>query len=313
MRKKFTFFFVLIFASFISVYSQDTDSSDTNGEWEEWDDFEDEEDTSDNWKHWNMDWEWDDFHGKDFFKDPSISLSYGLANMNLKGFSGSFADPGLIELKLGYSTLRELEYDAIVNYKYTYLQLSNFTPELRGGSDNAGKINTDMWRFAFGRASGFGYKIGKDAAVIPYYSGSFTWSTVDFKDSISNSADNATAELFDEAFRFGTSAEGGIKIKVLPVLTLEAGYERSIIFPRHLFWKWLGSAGIELIGQWALDEFIDNIMDSSPYAAPVVNFVLKNALSYGIYELRQEKMNWPFESAAPLAYDQFKFGVTFVF
>ncbi|MGE5847186.1 MAG: hypothetical protein ACM34O_10705, partial [Ignavibacteria bacterium] len=103
------------------------------------------------------------------------------------------------------------------------------------------------------------------------------------------------------------------KIKVLPVLTLEAGYERSIIFPRHLFWKWLGSAGIELIGQWALDEFIDNIMDSSPYAAPVVNFVLKNALAYGIYELRQEKMNWPFNSAAPLAYDQFKFGVTFVF
>jgi hypothetical protein len=32
-----------------------------------------------------------------------------------------------------------------------------------------------------------------------------------------------------------------------------------------------------------------------------------------MYQLRQEKMNWPFNTAPPLAYDQFKFGVTFVF
>jgi hypothetical protein len=54
-------------------------------------------------------------------------------------------------------------------------------------------------------------------------------------------------------------------------------------------------------------------MDSSPYAGPVVGFILKSALSYGIYELRQEKMNWPFSSAAPLSYDQVKFGMTFNF
>ncbi|HSP87628.1 MAG TPA: hypothetical protein VLN45_05810, partial [Ignavibacteriaceae bacterium] len=66
-------------------------------------------------------------------------------------------------------------------------------------------------------------------------------------------------------------------------------------------------------GHWALDSFVDEIMDSSPYAAPIVGFVLKCALSYGVYELRQDKMNWPFKSAAPLAYDQFKFGMTFTF
>jgi hypothetical protein len=62
-----------------------------------------------------------------------------------------------------------------------------------------------------------------------------------------------------------------------------------------------------------LDTFINEVFKSSPAAGPIVNFVLKNALAYGIYELRQEKMNWPFSSEAPLAFDQFKVGVTFIF
>ncbi|HVO74566.1 MAG TPA: hypothetical protein VMT35_11125 [Ignavibacteriaceae bacterium] len=328
MQKKLTFFIIVFFTSFISVYSQDADSlkneeyidsSDVDQEWNDWDQYKAEdntiEDTIEKWKHrnWNWNWEWDDFEGKDFFKDPTISLSYGLSKMNLKGFSGSLNNPGLAELKLGYTSQREFEYDAITHYKYTFFQLSSFSTDLRSNSDNSGRIRTDVWRFAFGTSSGYGYKIGRESAVIPYYSSTLTWSRIDFKDSISNFGENQTAELFDEAFRFGTSAEGGIKIKLFSPLILEAGYERSIVFPRHLFWKWAGSMAIELAGQWALDGFIDNIMDSSPYAGPIVNFVLKNALSYGIYELRQEKMNWPFDSVAPIAYDQFKFGVTFVF
>ena len=93
----------------------------------------------------------------------------------------------------------------------------------------------------------------------------------------------------------------------------DAGYERSIVFQRHLFWKWAGSAIIEAAAQGLLDGFISEVFESTPAAGPIVNFLLKNALAYGIYELRQDKMNWPFSSEAPIAYDQFKFGVTFVF
>ena len=65
--------------------------------------------------------------------------------------------------------------------------------------------------------------------------------------------------------------------------------------------------------QFLLDQFIDEIGESSPYAVPVVNFFLKNGLSYAVYELRKDKMNWPFDSAPPLCIDSFKFGLTFVF
>ena len=59
--------------------------------------------------------------------------------------------------------------------------------------------------------------------------------------------------------------------------------------------------------------FINKIFKSSPAAGPVVNFLLKNALAYGIYELRQDEMNWPFPSAPPIALDNVKFGVTLTF
>lgn len=319
MRKKLIFFILFLSALFIPVYSQDADSlmedeyEDTTDadDWE-WEDSEDDEDTMESWKDWNWEWDWDDFDKKDFFKSPTITLNYGLSKMNLEGFSSSLADPGLLELKLGYTSDKVYGPADIVKYAYKYLHLSTFTTDLRGSEDDSMKLETDMWRFGFGRASGYGYKLG-EAAIIPYYSYALNWSRVDFRDSISNRADYETAELFDETFRFATSTEGGIRFKLFSPLILEAGYERSVVFPRHLFWKWLGSAGLEAAGQWVLDEFIENIMDSSPYAGPIINFVLKNALSYGIYELRQEKMNWPFKSAAPIAYDQFKFGLTFVF
>ena len=133
------------------------------------------------------------------------------------------------------------------------------------------------------------------------------------EDTPLNTDDKNMTDLFNQSFRFGNSTEGGIKFQFIPNMSVDASYERSVIFPRHIFWPWAGGVVVEAAGQWAIDSFVNEILDSSPYAAPVVNFVLKNALSYGLYELRQDKMNWPFNTAASLSYDQFKVGFTFVF
>lgn len=45
----------------------------------------------------------------------------------------------------------------------------------------------------------------------------------------------------------------------------------------------------------------------------MVNFVLKNAFSYGFHELRKKNGSWPFESEAPISNDTFMIGVTMVF
>jgi hypothetical protein len=263
---------------------------------------------------WDDDWDDFDFEFDlfDTYKSPSVSLTYGFSSINIKNFSGSFADPNVPELKLGYTTTKsKWEDEGILHYKYNYLFVSNITTDI-SGTPGANEIESNLWRFGFGWAKGYGYDLG-GAAIIPYNSYSLAWSRLDVKKFPDNQEDRDKLALYNESFRFGTGSEAGLRIQVIPQVTLEGAYERSVIFERHLFWKWAGSALIEGAGHWALDSFVDRIMESSPYAAPVVAFVLKSALSYGVYELRQEKMNWPFKSAAPIAYDQFKFGMTFNF
>lgn len=301
----------LLFIAFIlflstNIFSQDDSTNiDDNWKWhwgwQDWDDFED----------WELDFGFHNTH-------PAISLQYGLAKMNREDLQTQFVDPGLIELKLGYIKDKDAwRTDYIIKHSYKYLYLSNESNKLAGKETVRTEIESDMWRFGFGRSSGYGYKLGESSAIIPYYSYTMNWSNIDFDFpnilTLVPDPDNDVLNLYDESFRFGTSSEGGVRIKVIDNLMLDAGYERSIVFQRHLFWKWAGSAIIETAAQGLIDGFVSEVFESSPAAGPIVNFLLKNGLAYGIYELRQKKMNWPFSSEAPIAIDQFKFGVTVVF
>lgn len=296
---------IIVLALLLStpVFSQD-DSTKTDKDWEwHWDEMDD-------WEDWVADYGFKKLR-------PAISLQYGLANMNRTDIQSQFVDPALFELKLGYVKERDAwDTDYILKQSYRYLYLSNESNKLAGKEAAGTEIESDMWRFGFGWSSGFGYKIGESSAIIPYYSYTLNWSDIDFKNTdvlADTSKDVQILNLYDESFRFGTSSEGGVRVKLINNLMLDAGYERSIVFQRHLFWKWAGSALIEVAAQGLLDSFINEVFKSSPAAGPIVNFLLKNALAYGLYELRQDKMNWPFPSEPPIAYDQFKFGMTFVF
>ncbi len=261
-------------------------------------------------------WDWEVFKSEieNFHKKgkPAVSFSYGFSKTNIKGISSSFTKPNLLELKLGH--IRENSIDEpedIIKYRFTNAFLSYISTEL-SHKTNADGLKSNLWRFGGSWSKGYGYKLGNSSVVL-FNSGSFIWSRLDLKDSPANPVDKMKLDRFNNSFRFGTSTENGIRIKIIPLIAFEAGYERAIIFERHLFWKWLGSEVIYFAGQGALDAFINEIENSSPFAVPVVSYILKGALSYGMYQLRQEKMNWPFNTAAPLAYDQFKFGITLVF
>jgi len=260
-------------------------------------------------------WNWEDFKSEfeKFQKKgkPALNLSYGFSKINLKDFNSSFAKPNLLELKLGHSSESPIDFDEITKYRFTNVFLSYISTELSNKKATDG-LRSNLWRFGGSFSSGYGYNFG-DQSVVLFNSGSFNWSRLDLKDFPTDAKEKERLDRFNNSFRFGTSVEGGIRFKIIPLIALEAGYERAIIFERHLFWKWLGSEVIYFAGQGVLDAFIHEIKDSSPIAVPVVSFILKSALSYGMYELRQEKMNWPFACTAPLAYDQFKFGISFTF
>jgi hypothetical protein len=261
-------------------------------------------------------WQWEDVEEwVDFWKKkPSISLHYGFSNISRKDVITPFANNNLIELKLGYTTRKNTRYAEYLNkHKYRYIFITNNSTKLAGGSETTRDIETSTWRFGFGRASGYGYKVGESASVVPYFAYSMDWTRIDFGDDSLNANDERVKELYDGTFRFGSSNEAGIRFQATRLLTVEAGFERSIVFERHLFWKWAGSGIIELVAHGLLDAFLNEILESSPAAGPVVFFILKSALGYGLYELKQDKMNWPFTSAPPIAFDNIKFGMTFVF
>jgi hypothetical protein len=307
--KTFTLFLIcgLLFTSTLFSQEQDTTwnyGDENQNEWkfdEDWKDF-----------HFDIDFDW---HGR-----PTINALYGFGKTSLNKFNNSFSQFGYTELRLGY-----LSYDfsnecsSLINYEHNYLSVSSFNQNLKG-IKTSDDVNADVWRITLGWEDGYGYSFGK-SGIIFYNSTGMGWTRFKFSNyKLSNSLtptmiseDNNRLNYFNESFRFGTKAEGGIKIQFIPELSVDASYERFAVFPRHLFWKQLGSAIIEYAGQGLLEEFIDKIKTNSPAAAPIVYFVLKNALSYGIYELRKEKMNWPFNTSAPIMTDMFKFGLTFSF
>jgi hypothetical protein len=290
-----TFTTLLIFIIPFYSIAQDSTKARDKDSWKlEWDDF-------DEWKVWKN-------------KKPTISLNYGFSDISRKDIEAPFADNNLIELKLGYTSKSNTKYaDFIEKNTFNYLFLNHNTTNLAGGSGTATDIETKTWQFGAGWSKGYGYKIGEEASITPYYTSTMNWTRIDFPDDSLNPNDERIKQLYDESFRFGTSSEAGIRIQPIKLITFEAGYERAIIFERHLFWKWAGSGIIELAAQGALDVFIKEVFKSSPAASPIVFFVLKSALAYGLYELRQDKMNWPFSSASPIAFDNVKFGVTFTF
>ena len=260
-------------------------------------------------------WEYDEFEQWISFgrKMPTISFLYGITEIKNKSISDPLADGNLLELQLGYTKKTTSKYaDNILNYSFKYLFFSYISSELSGASDNQNELNSKNWRIGLAGSRGYGYKLG-NAAIILYSSYSYDWTKVDFTTNATNAEDQITMDRFEDGLRFGSSNDGGIRIAVTPLISLDANYQRSIVFERHLFWKWAGSAIIEAAANGILDVFIKEIFKSSPNSGPIVNFLLKNALAYGIYELRQDKMNWPFPSTSPLSFDSFRFGATFTF
>lgn len=308
--KPIIYLFTLIFLPLQAQSFAQEDTTKTDDEWK-WH-WEDEE-------KWDLKWKWEDDFDFGFSKSrPAITLNYGLAQIDRKNMNKNFVKPGLLELKLGYIKAKPaLGKDDLISHNYRNVFIANESNNLSGKKTNGTEIESEMWRFGFERIRGYGYKLGESSSIILFNGYTLNWSRVDFKYpeilTLTFDPEIETLNLYDESFRFGTSGVGGVGVKVIDNLMLNASYERSIIFQRHLFWKWAGSAIIESAAQGLLDKFVDEIFQSSPYAGPIVSFILKNALTYGIYELRKDKMNWPFKSESPLTYDQFKFGLTFVF
>jgi hypothetical protein len=120
-------------------------------------------------------------------------------------------------------------------------------------------------------------------------------------------------ERYEGTYRFGMNTEGGIRLSFSKLLALTASYEVAVVYPRHVFWPWLGSYAILNIATGLVSGFSDDIMRSSPAAGPIVYFLLKNGIAFAYYQGVKDKMNWPFTSETPMMLNTFKLGLSFTF
>lgn len=257
------------------------------------------------WFNWKL-------HG-----NPFIELNYGLSQIKHNSMDIKFNDIGLAEAKFGYRDLNEGEEDFLLDMDEEYLNIALIKKDFTSASQSITKWNAEFLRFGLGSTGAIGYKTGA-LGILPYYGSSFNWTSLQkigyegVRPAIYTKDDEKLAYIGD-SFRFGRTIEGGVKFEVASTISLNAGYEASVIFQRHLFWYWAGSAIIEEAGMGIVDHFIHKIERSSPAAAPIVNFILKNAYAYGFYLLKKDRMNWPFETESPMTIESFKVGVTFSF
>lgn len=307
-KKSLLYFLLLSFIITIPLAAQNEE--DENNEDDEWD------------SEWNWDWDddwWEWERGK-----PFIEFNYGLGKPKHDKLTNNLAKVGFAELKLGYASFYNFEED-VIDFNERFFFVTKIGTKLQSEKTKLNELENEMWRFGFGRRSGYGYNFG-NFKILPYAQNAAVWSQLDMKEfpitvsplpgfpiPIENFNDTEILNRFNKSFRFGTLTEGGIRFEIGSFLSLNAGYEAAVVFPRHMVWKHLGSLIIETAGLEALDKFIDEVIDSSPAAGPIVNFLLKNGFSYAFYTLKKEKMNWPFNTEAPLTYETFKIGITFTF
>lgn len=304
--KKQIYFFVL---TFIILFSQITFS------------FDDEEEISDTTRNYTI---LSTPFKKYFYfkvrwqKYPSISLFSGLNYPSLSQISSNnkFSSQNFASIQLGNTRIKTKELkngEKINEISNGAIFLENFSSKWFNKENS--NIDANMWRFGVRLSDdGMGYRLGNNNFIFLTHGNSFIWSKFDV-DALSNftQPDSSILGRFSSQFRFGNSFQSGLSFVLSKRISFDLRYERAIVYPGHKFWYWLGSHAIEGLSQFLLDEFIREITYSSPFAGPIVNFILKSGLSYGIYELRKEKMNWPFKTEPPLFNDNLKFGLTFLF
>lgn len=244
---------------------------------------------------------------------PFIEGNYGIGVPKQIRFEGDFSNVGLAEGKLGYSEVEQ--YDKYVySLDQRYLYGSYFSPDLNFFSDDTvGKVNTEATRFGVTSRLGFGYKIGF-LNLLPYNGRSLVWTKItSTRPPTLSQTDVDILNRYEDSFRFGELSEAGVNITLSGILSLNAAYEFDVVYPRHLFWKWLGSIIIRDASTAAITVFSEDIVGRTSFLGPIIYFALKNGLSYAFYNAMKYNMNWPFTTEEPLTFEAFKAGVSITF
>ncbi len=167
------------------------------------------------------------------------------------------------------------------------------------------------YQLSIGRFESYGYRL-KDVFISFGSGDELNWTRTTFDKNLIGS-DTLLLDFYKDAIRFGEAYNSEFSFQLFDFISLQANYKYGLIFPRHLFWKHLGSFVIQEATRSLLENYLEKVFEMRPAAGPIVNFILQSSLNYLFYEFKKERMNWPFKTVQPLTYDIYSFGVKFTF
>jgi hypothetical protein len=261
---------------------------------------------------------WDtDFDTSFKMEHPVVEVVYGITQPKIHkdGFNSDFSQVSSVNGRFGYTDIESNLFESnVFEYSLTCVSLGYSSSKLNfSEDDNISNIGINRWQFGVGSMKGYGHKFTEKTNLLFYSASNINWSGIDYDEKAQIPTDQKLIDRFADGIRFGESFEGGIKFQVYEPIAITASYERQIVYPRLLFWKWAGSGLLFGIGEGIISHFSEKIIKASPTFGPFFNFVLLNAYKYGTYELRKKRMNWPFVTEAPLMYEGFNVGLSFTF
>ena len=256
---------------------------------------------------------WEFFGHHDWLEKsrPYMEINYGENLPAIKDFHTSFARIGYGEIKLGYRTLEKNPSKLDDNYFY----LNQYSKSLKdfNEAEEANKIKAKMLSFGMGHRNAYGYEFSA-VSIYPYHQLRFGWTKFEADTpAVLAMFESDKLARIEGKYRFGGSAEAGIDLSLYKSVSLIAGYEVAVVYPRFLFWKWLGGSLIQGIGLEAVTQFAEEIVDLSPTFGPIMFAALRAGTSYLIYNGMKSKMYWPINSEAPLTHETAKVGVAIRF
>jgi hypothetical protein len=168
----------------------------------------------------------------------------------------------------------------------------------------------DFWSLGLINGMGYGYQWGSSTLMLTVEDNT-SWTSINPRtySFMQGPADWQNIMDFDGTMRLSSSMTSSLEFRVSNTVSLTGGYTWNQVMPRHLFWYWMGSEIIEGLAGNAVDRLIENFTEMSPKSQPVMHFVLKSAVLYGMKEMRRKYMNWPFETASPLNITYWNIGV----
>jgi|GEM_PF-6372348 len=270
---------------------------------EEDEDFEIEFDDEDN----ILDW------GK---KSPSIEVDYIKNNFHITTLSSEelFVPTNTMRIKLGYSYKSE---KSIANKHFEKFLVLGLADERMNKNYDLAPILPEVWSAGFISRTAYSYG-NENIAIMPYYgsgAGFYTFKNkANYAVPFSGLSDfNAISRYADEDFHYMHDYESGLRLLLGETVGIKAGYSFNVHYPRFMTWQYLGSVLVYSAGYLSLEKFDKWAISNSPILGSIFDAVLMSGYNYLFYSFQKEKMNWPFETEAPLTNEGLTFGLSIKF